>query len=104
MSGYFKRGVDPFPVHRLKRVERPTTVIMEEKVQRVDERESGFNRARRGDFGPVLKKEVTRFVPKYPLSGALMQMQTYLREFVDGLVAAQKAPIPDDPELIIPSH
>jgi reductive dehalogenase len=98
MSGYLKRGTDPFPVHKLKRVDRPTTEIIDDQVQRVDERESGFNRARRGDFGPVLKREVVRFVPKYPLSRALVQMQTYLREFVDGLTAAQKAPIPDDPE------
>jgi ferredoxin len=51
MSGYLKRGTDPFPVHKLKRVDRPTTEIIDDKVQRVDERESGFNRARRGDFG-----------------------------------------------------
>ena len=60
MSGYFKRDTDPFPVHKLKRVDRPTTEIMGDKVQRVDERESGFNRAGRGDFGPVQKKEEVR--------------------------------------------
>ena len=50
MRGYEKHNPDPFPILRLKRVERPTTVIMEERVQRVDGRENGFNRAARGLF------------------------------------------------------
>jgi reductive dehalogenase len=100
MRGYETRNPDPFPVHRLKRVDRPTTLILDEKVQRVDERESGFNKAARGDYGPVLKRERTRFVGKHPLSGALGQMQIFLRDIVDGLAAQQKAPLPDDPALL----
>jgi reductive dehalogenase len=100
MSGYHKRVFEPFPVHTLKKVERPTTIIQDDKVQRVDERESGFNKASRGDYGEYIQKERTRFVPKHPTSAALMQMAVHLRDIVDGLVAAQKAPIPDDPELL----
>jgi len=51
MSGYHKREFETFPVHKLKRVQRPTTLILDDKVQRVDERESGFNKAVRGDYG-----------------------------------------------------
>jgi len=54
MSGYLIRGTDRFPVHRLKRIERPATLILDDKVKRVDERESGFNKARRGDYGEKL--------------------------------------------------
>jgi reductive dehalogenase len=100
MRGYETRNPDPFPVHRLKRVDRPTTLILDDKVQRVDERESGFNKAARGDYGSVLKRERSRFVGKHPLSGALAQMQIFLRDIVDGLVAQQKAPLPDDPRLL----
>src|SRR5512136_1377540 len=100
MSGYHKRDVEPFPVHTLKRVERPTTKILEDQIQRVDERESGFNKAARGDYGEVLKTERTRFVLKHPLSAALMQMQVTLREIVDGIVASHKAPIPEDPVVL----
>lgn len=89
---------DPYPVHILKKVDRPTTVIRDDQVQRVDERESGFNRAGRGDFGPSLKKEFFRFVGKHPLSGALIQMGFNLRKYVDGKVAPETAPLPDDPE------
>jgi reductive dehalogenase len=88
---------DPYPVHKLKRVERPTTRIDDELVQRVDERESGFNRAGRGDFGPQLKKEYFRFVNKHPLSSALLNMGFTLRKKVDGEVAPKIAPLPDDP-------
>ena len=100
MSGYHKRDVEFFPVHTLKRVERPTTQIFDDQVQRVDERESGFNKAARGDYGEVLKTERGRFVLKYPLSAALMQMQIALREIVDGIVASHRAPISEDPVVL----
>jgi 3-chloro-4-hydroxyphenylacetate reductive dehalogenase len=100
MSGYHKRGIEPFPVHKLKRVDRPTTRILDDQVKRVDERESGFNKAARGDYGEVLKRERPRFVMKHPLSGALGQMQLFLKEIVDGIAAKQKAPIPEDPALL----
>jgi reductive dehalogenase len=100
MRGYQKRNPEPFPMHRLKRVERPTTLIMDDKVQRVDERESGFNKAVRGDYGEKLKRERQRFVLKHPLSGALAQMQVYLKDIVDGLAAKNKAPLPDDPAVL----
>ena len=100
MRGYEKRNPEPFPMHRLKRVERPTTLIMDDKVHRVDERESGFNKAVRGDYGEKLKRERQRFVLKHPLSGALAQMQVYLKDIVDGLAAKNKAPLPDDPAVL----
>ena len=39
-------------------------------------------------------------MPKHPLSASLLQMQVFLRNAVDGLVAAQKAPLPDDPAML----
>lgn len=92
------KRVDPYPVNILKRVGSPTTLINEKEIQRVDERESGFNRAFRGDFGEHLKHERTRMIEKYPLSGALGQMQMHLVDVVDGKVAPDKAPLTDDPE------
>ncbi|MBI5445374.1 MAG: reductive dehalogenase [Deltaproteobacteria bacterium] len=107
---------DPFPVHTLKRVDRPTTAIQADRIQRVDERESGFNRSGRGDYGPFVKKERPRMVPKHPLSAALVTMQGMLGHLVDAgqalpvnpapqngpmpslaAVAAQRAPGTDDP-------
>jgi reductive dehalogenase len=87
-------------MHTIKRTDRPTTLIEDDKVKRVDERESGFNRAVRGDFGPYLKEQRPRFVMKHPVSGALGQMQVFLRDIVDGIVAKQKAPLQEDPALV----
>ncbi len=80
----------------LKRVDRPTTFVNEDEIQRLDERESGFNRALRGDWGPGLSHERHRFVAKHPLSGALVQMQFTLSDIVDGIAATQKAPGTED--------
>jgi reductive dehalogenase len=84
-------------MHKIKRVDRPTTLIRDDEVQRVREREAGFCKAAAGDFGPVLQREFKRFVSKQPLSGALSWMRNAMKTLVDGMVAAQKAPIPTDP-------
>ena len=97
MSGYHKRDFETFPVEKIKRVDRPTTVIKEDEVQRVREREAGFCKASAGDYGEKLQKEFRRFVPKHPLSGALSWMRNNMRPFIDGLIAPQVAPIPGDP-------
>ena len=88
--------LDPYPVEIIKRVDRPTTKVKEDEVSRVDERESGFNRALRGDMGDYLQRERYRFVAKHPLSGALGQMKLNLVDFVDGEVAPKIAPVPTD--------
>jgi reductive dehalogenase len=103
MSGYHKRthnGFEPFPFHAIKKVDKPTTAINEDLITRVDEREQGFHRAYRGDFGPVIKREVKRFVPKHPVSGAEYWMLRHLRDVVDGVTARQKAPVNEDPEIL----
>ena len=100
MSGYHKRNPEPFPMHTLKRVDRPTTFIDESKVQRVRECDSGFMKASAGLYGPTLKKEMSRFVPKFPLSGAEAWMMGRMKNLVDGAPARQKAPLPDNPEVL----
>lgn len=90
---------EPYPVHTLKRVDRPTTLILDDQVKRVDERESGFMRAGRGDFGPRLKREYFRFVQKHPISNACVRMGFHLRKVTDGEVAPDIGPLPDDPFL-----
>jgi len=97
MSGYHKRDWEPFPMDRIKKVDRPTTLINADRVTRVRERESGFHKAAAGDYGPVLKREFPRFVPKHPLSGALTRMRNAMRPLIDATPAGKKAPIPGDP-------
>ncbi|MBW2000038.1 MAG: hypothetical protein JRJ29_19020, partial [Deltaproteobacteria bacterium] len=92
--------VDPYPMHALKRVNRPTIRIDEERIHRVDGRDSGFNRAFRGEFGPFLQKERQRLIAKQPLSKAFSNMQAHLSSMAENMVAANRAPLPDDPALI----
>jgi reductive dehalogenase len=98
LRAFDTKKVDPYPVNILKRVENPTTLIHANEIQRVDERESGFNRAFRGDFGENLKRERLRMIEKHSLSGALGQMQMHLVDVVDGEVGLEKAPLTDDPK------
>ena len=58
--------LEPFPTEVLKRVDRPTTFIDESKVQRVHEKDGGFNKARNGDYGPKYQGKLGKF--KYPIS------------------------------------
>ncbi len=110
---------DLFPMNRIKRVDRPTTAVDDEKVQQVDERDGGFHRSGLGQYGPRLRREYKRFVPKYPLSASLVAMAGNLGNFVDdssnkldsantawgvsswtpmASVAPSKAPLPKDPK------
>jgi reductive dehalogenase len=98
MSGYRERNPEPFPVHHLKRIARPTTVIQDNMVQRVSQSNAGFMKARRGLYGTALQKEVGRFVGKHPMSAAQSWMMGKMRLLVDGIAAKQTAPIPADPQ------
>lgn len=100
MSGYHKRDWETFPMHKIRRVERPTTLIRDRQVQRTHEDDHGFNKALRGDFGPFIQKERKRFATKQPLSASLVAMQKILRGLVDGAVAAREAPISEDPAFL----
>ena len=99
---YYPRGMGkpgPYPMEKLKRVEKPTIKITD-KVQRFDEREHGFARTMRGDFGPGPAGERMRFVPKYPLGAAFVNMTMAMAPMVDGEVAPNKAPITEEPEAL----
>ena len=95
-----RRGrLGPYPMERLKRVAQPTTRITD-GITRFDEREHGFARAMRGDFGPYLAAEMGRFTHKYPVGAAFANMTSNFVPLVDGVVAPQKAPLPENPELL----
>lgn len=86
-------------MHRLKRVDRPTTLITDD-IQRVDYWENALARAERGDYGPAVQKERYRFSAKYPLSAAQIDVLLHLASIKNNEVAASKAPISDDRAII----
>ncbi len=61
-----------YPMEQVKRIERPTTLILDDEVPRVPKRAAFFVRARFGDLGDRAKKEVTRFAVKHPLTGGMV--------------------------------
>lgn len=89
----------PYPVEKLKRIDQPTTKITQ-NVSQVSERDSGFIRAALGQFGPLAKKEISRFIPKEPVGAAESIMVNHLGTIADGEVNSKKAQIPNDPAII----
>ena len=61
-----KKQLGPYPMEKLKQVDKPTTRIVGD-IQRFDEREHGFNRAYRGDFGNLKIKDGALRLAKDPL-------------------------------------
>ncbi|MFM1886896.1 MAG: hypothetical protein RL026_2053 [Pseudomonadota bacterium] len=60
-----------YPVEQLRRVPRPTTLILDDEVPRVPKRAAFFERALRGDLGAKAQRERPRFSLKHPLSDAM---------------------------------
>jgi len=84
-----REQLGPYPMERLKRVERPTTRITDD-IPRFDEREHGFARTMRGDFGPRLAREFERFINKHPLGAALVRMVSHTVPLVKRAILACK--------------
>ncbi len=91
-----RKQLGPYPMEKLKRVEKPTTKITD-SVSRFDERQHGFARVMRGELGLIPQKEMMRFVPKFPLGAAFYQTMAPLAQVVDGETGKTKAPLPDEP-------
>ncbi|MDG1709222.1 MAG: hypothetical protein P8H03_10700, partial [Emcibacteraceae bacterium] len=93
-------------MEKIKRVDEPTTLIIEEEIKRVPRRADGFVRADHGDFGKKQKAarertgSSTQQGAKVPLNGAFGDNLKPLIKLQDGDVADEKAPISDDPEVL----
>jgi len=61
-----------YPMETLKRVSRPTTLILDDEIPRVPQRANFFMRARGGDLGEKAQREVSRFAFKHPLTHGMM--------------------------------
>ncbi|MBM3143343.1 MAG: reductive dehalogenase, partial [Chloroflexi bacterium] len=61
-----RRQLGPYPMERLKQVDKPTTKITD-YIQRFDAREHGFSRSARGDFGNLRVKDPVLVATKDPL-------------------------------------
>jgi len=87
-----------YPMERIARVARPTTLILDDEVPRISKRAAFFERALRGDLGEKTTKERTRFAVKHPFTFAMRTMQAAMVPIQDGEVAEDRAPGTDDPK------
>ncbi len=88
----------PYPMEKIKRVDRPTTVVDESRIERVSKRAEFFQRALMGDLGEKAKRERDRFAVKNPYAFA---MTPFIRGMVPlqyGETAAEPTPGWTDPE------
>jgi len=83
-----KTHLSRFPMETVKRVERPTTLILDDEVPQVSKRAAFFQRALHNDLGDKAKAERTRFAFKTPLSWSLLQVIRSLVPFQVGNVAS----------------
>jgi hypothetical protein len=92
--------LEPFPKKSFRRVDQPTTAITED-VQRIDLRDIAYGLAARGEYGPAVQKGVQKSLPdKYPFSAALKDVIDHISLMEVTPVAPQKAPIPQEPEIL----
>jgi len=82
-----KTHLSRFPMEQVRRVERPTTLILDDEVPQVAKRAAFFQRALHGDLGDKAKTERTRFAFKTPLSFSLLQVIRTLVPFQGGPTA-----------------
>jgi len=61
-----------YPMETVKRVDRPTTLILDDEVPRVSKRAAFFDRALRGDLGKKTQGERNRFAFKQPHTAGMM--------------------------------
>lgn len=79
-----------YPMETVRRVERPTTLILDDEVPRVPKRAAFFDRALQGDLGEKAQKERARFSFKTPLSLSQLRMIRSMVPLQDGAVAGAR--------------
>ena len=94
------RQLGPFPMHRLRRVDKPTTLVTGE-IERVNGADNPLDMARRGAYGPAVQRAAEPFLPdRHPISAALHDVVVRVATVREEEVAAVKAPISDDPRVL----
>jgi ferredoxin len=86
-----------YPMETVKRVDRPTTLIIDDEVPRVPKRAAFFERALQGDLGAKAQRERGRFSFKHPTSNSLLQAIRSLVPYQDGEVSEAEADTLNDP-------
>lgn len=81
-----------YPMEQIERVERPTTLILDDEVPRVPKRAEFFMRSARGDLGKKAQAEVKRFAFKHPLTDGMMKVLKSMMRHQDGEISSKVNP------------
>ncbi|MEC7490913.1 MAG: Fe-S protein [Pseudomonadota bacterium] len=76
-----------YPMEQVKRIDRPTTLILDDEVPRVPKRAAFFERSLQGDLGEKSQRERARFSFKHPLGMSLLKVIRSMVRHQDGEVA-----------------
>jgi len=79
----------PYPVETLKRVDKPTTLILEDEVPRVPSRANFYMRTSLGDLSDKASSEAARWSQKHPVSQGIVRPMWALKPLQDGQTAAK---------------
>jgi len=77
-----------YPMEQVRRVARPTTLILDDEVPRVPKRAAFFERAIHGDLDKKAQNERQRFSFKHPFASAMLRQ-------IRGMVPHQDGPVAD---------
>ena len=86
-----------YPMEQVKRVDRPTTLIIDDEVPRIPKRADGFARATMGDFGKKAKAAGFSGMTKSPHNTGIMAPLPTMVPYQNGEVAKSIAPDCSDP-------
>lgn len=84
-----------YAVETLKRVEKPTTLIIDDEVKRSPSRAMFYIRAEKGDLGPKAQKQRPRWAYKHPLAQGMLRLMWPMASQQDGVVNPQATPAID---------
>lgn len=87
-----------FAMETVDRVDRPTTLIIDDEVPRVPKRASFFERPIHGDLGAKTQHERTRFSYKHPLAKAMTNQIGAMVPHQDGPIAETRSASCSDAE------
>jgi len=82
-----RSDLGPYPMETVRRVDEPTTLIVDDEVPRVPKRANFFERALQGDLGEKAQQGRKVFSFKHPLSLSQLGLIRAMVPFQDGPVA-----------------
>ena len=97
-SGSRALHLGPYPMEKIRRVDRPTTMVDEAKIKRVAKRAEFFQRALMGDLGEKAQRERNRFAVKNPYAFAMVPLIRGMVPFQHGECAGAPGPGTEDAE------